>query len=120
MPLRNLPAIVNPLLDEGEAVWAVFENARRALVATPRRLFIVAGGRVDQIPLDEIADLRRAGESTVILERRHGAPLDVDLDPEDEQGLQALTVIGLLAGCRRRLRGSASPRRPGGGAWNLV
>lgn len=92
----HLVAAVSPLLEAGEEVWAVYASPRTSLVATATRLFIVGRDGTLAWPLDELAVLRRTRPSLVVLEWRSGRALPVRVDPRDEHGIQALTVIGLL------------------------
>lgn len=104
--------MVAPLLAEGERVWAVFPARTRSLVVTPRRIFVVAPDHADEIPLEEVTDVSREGDTLIVVQLRHGQPLAIDVDPADEHGLQALTVIGLLAACRGRIPAGLEPEPP--------
>ncbi len=92
---------VRALLEEGEAVWAVFPG-RQALVATQRRLFVVGTGAVRAYDLAEF-ESRREAESVVVLHGRSGAVVALEILPDDEAGLQALTIVGLLVALRSGL-----------------
>ncbi len=92
----QLVALVAPLLEPGEEVWAVYAAKRRALIATERRLFLVGSDGLVAHHLREFRLMRRPRPSLVLLERRSGGHLSIHLDPLDEHGIQALTVIGLL------------------------
>lgn len=100
-------AAVAPLLAPGEDVWAVFPGRPRSLVATGRRLFLVADDDVREISLAELAQVRREQERLVVIEPWRGAPIGVHVDPMDEEGLQALAVLGLLVASGNR--GSEPP-----------
>ena len=105
-------------LGPGEDVWAVYPSARRALVATRRHLFLLdADGRVEVHELGEYRGVRRARDTLVVVEGRGGASIAVPVDPGDELGLQALTVIGLLLAADAAGRSPApSPRGRNGAA----
>ncbi|HEY5630320.1 MAG TPA: hypothetical protein VIR16_12505 [Candidatus Limnocylindrales bacterium] len=92
----QLVASVAPLLEPGEEVWAVYPAKPRSLVATATRLFLVSPVGTSALPLREFALMRRPRPSLVLLQRRAGGAMRIALDPLDEHGIQALTVIGLL------------------------
>lgn len=92
----HLVAAVAHLLEDDEEVWAVYPAARNALVATGRRLFVIGREGVATHPLEEFVLLRRASPTLALLQRRAGGTMAVRVDPRDEHGVQALTVIGLL------------------------
>ncbi len=92
----QLVASVAPFLEPGEEVWAVYPAKRRALVATGTRLFLVGPDGTIAHPLRDFLLMRRPRPSLVLLQRRAGGAMRIALDPRDEHGIQALTVIGLL------------------------
>lgn len=92
----HLVAAVAHLLDDDEEVWAVYPAARNAMVATARRLFVIGREGVAVHPLEEFVLLHRASPTLALLQRRTGGTMAVRVDPRDEHGVQALTVIGLL------------------------
>lgn len=111
----QLVALVAPLLEPGEEVWAVYPARRRSLVATGSRLFLVSPGATIAHPLADFVQMRRPRPSLVLLQLRAGGSMRIALDPSDEHGIQALTVIGLLlAGVSRAHRpvlGGPEPAR---------
>lgn len=100
----QLVAAVAPFLDPGEEVWAVYPAEHRSLVATAKRLFLVGPDRTIAYPLREFELMRRPRPSLVLLQRRGGGAMRIPLDPRDEHGIQALTVIGLLVASVARPR----------------
>ncbi len=119
----QLVAAVAPFLDPGEEVWAVYPAERRSLVATATRLFLVGPDGTVAHQLGEFELMRRPRPSLVLLQRRGGGAMRIPLDPRDEHGIQALTVIGLLVARIARPRGfvpghaaparaAPSPRHP--------
>jgi hypothetical protein len=107
----KLVAAVAPLLEPGEEVWAVYPSTRRSLVATGSRLFLVSPDGLTAHHLHEFELMRRPRPSIVLLQRRSGGAMRIALDPADEHGIQALTVIGLLVAHIAR-RNAAVPDQP--------
>lgn len=101
-PVRSLLDIVAPHLVPGESVWAVYTGSR-ALVATNRRLFFASDGRLSTYDLGEFDEVARPREDLIVLDRTAGPPIAVAVEPDDEDGLQALTVVGLLVALRHHL-----------------
>jgi hypothetical protein len=96
MPELTPLDLVHPLLADGESVWAVYPGSR-TLVATNRRLFFVAHGHVNARDLSEFSQVRRERESLIVLSGQRGGPsIAIEVGSDDEAGLQALTVLGLL------------------------
>ncbi len=101
VPLHAPLAAVAPLLEPGERVWAVYPSGPRPIVATARRVFLIGPSGVDAVPLAELSTVRRQDNDIVVVERAGRPLLAVPVDPADEYGLQALTVIGLLVATAR-------------------
>lgn len=102
--IRSLLDVVTPTLFPGETVWAVYTGSR-ALVATDRRLIFVSGGDLTAYDLADFDRVARSREDLVVLDRTDAPPIAVPVAPDDEAGLQALTVVGLLVALRDRLEG---------------
>jgi hypothetical protein len=96
-------AAVAPLLAAGEVVWAVYPSRGRSLIATPRRLFVVGPHATEEIPVADIRRVHRGGDNVIVIERRTAPSMAVRVDPADEHGLQALTVLALLAAVHGRV-----------------
>lgn len=101
-PIRTLLDLVAPRLVPGETVWAVYAGGR-ALVATNRRLFFLSAGQLSTYDLAEFDHVERAREDLIVLDRPDGPPIAMTVAPDDEAGLQALTVVGLLVALRDRI-----------------
>jgi hypothetical protein len=95
-------AAVLPLLEEGERVCLVLGSGRPPAVATSRRLFLVWARGVDAHRLVDLIGVEREDEGHVIVLRPGRPRLLLPVDPVDEAGLQALTVLALLAAAARR------------------
>jgi hypothetical protein len=107
LPMSELTPLdlVHPLLADDERVWAVYPGSR-ALVATNRRLFFVVHEHVDARDLSDFTQVRRERESLIVLSGQRGGPsIAIEVGPDDEAGLQALTVLGLLVACPERVPG---------------
>lgn len=100
--IRSLLDTVAPHLVTGEAVWAVYTGTR-ALVATNRRLFFIAGEQLSVYDLGEFDNVERPRDDLIVLDRADGPPIALTVAPDDEAGLQALTVVGLLVALRERI-----------------
>lgn len=124
----HLVAAVAQHLEQDEEVWAVYPAARNALVATATRLFVVGRDGVVVHPLHDFVLLHRASPTLALLERRSGGMMAVRVDPRDEHGVQALTVIGLLVAMAGRpgrqlaepVAATSAPRRRRRRAWRHV
>lgn len=109
----DLLEIVRPLLEEGESVWAVYPG-RQSLVATDRRLFLVTDNRPIGYDLAQFAGVQRERDTLLVLTPAGDGPaIAVEVRPNDEAGLQAMTVIGLLVARQGRTGAAGRGRRPG-------
>ena len=131
----RLVALIAPQLGPAEEIWAVYPG-RTSLIATSNRLFVVGRHQAVPHPLTEFEALDRPRTTMALLKRWTGTTISIPIDPGDEHGLQALTVIGLLVALTGRARrpgleGPAPPsvapksrRRPYGrpriGRWRQV
>lgn len=109
----DLVAAVRPFLGPSEEVWAVYPSSRRSLVVTGSRMFVLGRETPEVHGLEEFIAMRRPTERLVLLERRAGMAIALHIDPHDEHGIQALTVIGLLFAIASKANGrplSGPPR----------